>query len=306
MDFNQLEYILAISECRTLIAAADKLSISPSALSQFISKLEAEVQTPLFKRTKSGWIPTIAGQIYIDMAKDVLNRRNRAYLQLSDITDGKTGQFSIGVTPGRGIRMFSAVYPQFKALFPNEKIVLFFGTIGEIVPRVAAGTIDLGFVTDKISLPELSSRNLITEELVLVVPKRHRLAYLATQATENELASVDLTLFKNDEFILAPAESDLRRIENNAFVAAGFAPNIVQESSNLETTNLLAQAGYGITFLPSFYVSDHSESVYFKTNPAIPWTQVVAYRKDSYITKAEDCFISLAESYYKNQNRNTK
>jgi len=54
MDFRQLEYVITISREHTLSAASEKLFLSPSALSQHISKLEEELQTPLFKRTKQG------------------------------------------------------------------------------------------------------------------------------------------------------------------------------------------------------------------------------------------------------------
>ena len=44
MDFRQLEYVITIEKERTLLAAAEKLFLSPSALSQHITKLEQEMQ----------------------------------------------------------------------------------------------------------------------------------------------------------------------------------------------------------------------------------------------------------------------
>ena len=79
MDFRQLEYVITVAREKTLLSAAKKLFLSPSALSQHISKLEEELRTPLFKRTKQGWLPTSAGQVYIQMAESVLLQKNTGY-----------------------------------------------------------------------------------------------------------------------------------------------------------------------------------------------------------------------------------
>jgi len=298
MDFKQLEYLITIAEKRTLLAAAEKLSLSPSALSQFISRLEADLQTPLFKRTKGGLLPTYAGQVYIEMAKDILNRQRRAFLQVSDIAKNNISQFTVGVTPGRGARMFASVFPKFKAEYPNVKINLFVGNIFEIIDLLIDGRIDLGFVTSGVVRPTIASRTLVEEQFVMVVPRSHPLAYLANQAPKDHLMTVDLRQFQEDEFLLGAAGTTIRDVEDRAFDEAGVVPKVVFETSNLETLNLLSKAGYGISFVPSFYAQNTKEAVYFYTNPPMIWEQVVSFRKDSYITEAEDFFISLVTKYY--------
>ena len=52
MDTRQLEYILTIAEEKNLTRAADRLFLTQSALSQQLSKLEAEGLPPLFTRHK--------------------------------------------------------------------------------------------------------------------------------------------------------------------------------------------------------------------------------------------------------------
>ena len=112
MDFRQLQYIVTIAQEGTLLGASEKLFVSPSALSQFVSRLEDDLRTPLFKRTKGGWVPTYAGQIYLDMAREVLTKEKSAHLRISDIAENKVGHFTVGITPGRGAQMFSSVFPK--------------------------------------------------------------------------------------------------------------------------------------------------------------------------------------------------
>ena len=298
MDFRQLEYVITISREHTLSAASEKLFLSPSALSQHISKLEEELQTPLFKRTKQGWTPTYAGQIYIEMAQNILQSQKKAYLQIGDIAENKIGHFTVGVTPGRGTQMFSAIFPKFRELYPNVKVNLFEGSVQENTEQINVGKVDIGFLTSDFSHPNIVTRTQLTEEIVLVVPKNHPQSKLAEAAPKGDFATVDLTEFEQDEFLLAGEGTTLRKLENRMFEKAGFAPKIAFETPSLSTLNMLSRGGYGISFIPRFYATKTKDAVYFRTAPSATWDLVAAYRKDHYITKAEEYMIALANNYY--------
>ena len=298
MDFRQLEYVITIEREKTLLSAAEKLFLSPSALSQHITKLEQELHTPLFKRTKQGWIPTRAGQIYIDMAHTILQSQKKAYLQIGDIAEDKTGHFTVGVTPGRGTQMFSAVFPAFRATYPNVQISLFEGTVLENNEMISAGKVDIGFLTSGFPHPGIVTTTQLKEDVVLVVPKSNSKAALAEAADGDDFPLVDLTEFAQEDFLLAGEGTTLRALENQMFAEAGFSPRVVFETPSLQTLNLLSKGGYGLSFVPRFYADDTSNAVYFRTKPAAGWELVAAYRKDHYITKAEAFMIDLATDYY--------
>ena len=73
MDTRQMEYIIQISEERSITKAAEKLFITQSALNQQLQKLEKELGLPLFVRTRSDWHLTPAGEIYVNTARQILN-----------------------------------------------------------------------------------------------------------------------------------------------------------------------------------------------------------------------------------------
>ena len=52
MDTRYLTYILTIAEEKNMTKAAKKLYVSQSSLSQYLTKLEQEIGTPLFFRTR--------------------------------------------------------------------------------------------------------------------------------------------------------------------------------------------------------------------------------------------------------------
>lgn len=298
MDFRQLQYILTIAQEGTLLGASEKLFITPSALSQFVGRLEDELHTPLFKRTRSGWVPTYAGQIYLEMAEEILLKEKIAQQRISDIADNQVGRFTIGVTPGRGTKMFASVFPEFKALYPHIKVGLFEGTVMQINEMIASGKVDVGFVTNILDYSNVQTIHQADEQIVLAVPKSHPLAHLAQNAPPDDLATVELKLFAEDEFLLAGEGTTLRALADSAFKKAGFLPKITFETLSLSTLHTLARSGFGLSFVPRFYVDSNSEAVYFHTTPSLSWQLIATFRKGSYLTQAEQAFISFVTKYY--------
>ena len=84
MDLKQIEYILKIAEENNITHAAEKLFITQPALNQQLLKLEKELGTPLFHRSRSNWRLTEAGEIYVKNAKQILQIKKNTYEQIRD------------------------------------------------------------------------------------------------------------------------------------------------------------------------------------------------------------------------------
>ena len=109
MDTKQIEYILKIAEENNITKAAEKLFITQSALNQQLLKLEKELGTPLFHRSRTNWRLTEAGEIYVEGAKAALQIKNTTYNKIYDVVSARKGHLILGLTPGRGLRMFTAI-----------------------------------------------------------------------------------------------------------------------------------------------------------------------------------------------------
>ena len=96
MDLKQIEYILKIAEENNITHAAEKLFITQPALNQQLLKLEKELGTPLFHRSRSNWRLTEAGEIYVKNAKQILQIKKNTYEQIRDVANRQKGMLSIG------------------------------------------------------------------------------------------------------------------------------------------------------------------------------------------------------------------
>ena len=82
MSLQSMEYVIAISEEKSLSRAAERLLISQAALSQHVKKLETELDAKLFQRQHGHLVPTDAGRVYVNGARRVLDIYNRALYQI--------------------------------------------------------------------------------------------------------------------------------------------------------------------------------------------------------------------------------
>lgn len=77
MNVQQLEYIIEIAKEKNITRAAKNLFITQSNLSQYLAKLENELDVPLFIRRRNELVLTDAGREYVDAAKKVIGIKTR-------------------------------------------------------------------------------------------------------------------------------------------------------------------------------------------------------------------------------------
>lgn len=172
MDTRLIEHILKIAEEKSITKAAEKLYLTQSALNQQLLHLEHELGTPLFKRSKTNWGPTRAGEIYLEGAREMLRVKQNTYSQISDLTHGYTGTIRVGMTPVRGPDMFIHVYPAFHEQYPNLVVVPYELNVFQMQKLVTAGDLDLGFMTlFESQRDDNEYQNLYEEEILIAVPE---------------------------------------------------------------------------------------------------------------------------------------
>lgn len=82
MNLQSMEYVIAISEEKSLSRAAERLLISQAALSQHLKKLETELDAKLFERRQGMLVLTDAGRVYVNGARRVLDLYNKALYRI--------------------------------------------------------------------------------------------------------------------------------------------------------------------------------------------------------------------------------
>lgn len=302
MDLKQIEYIVKIAEENNITHAAKKLFVTQSALNQQLLKLEKELGTPLFYRSRTDWRPTPAGEIYLETARKILLLKKESYNQIHDLCEIEKGKIAIGFTPGRGIAMFTDVYPQFHALHPNIKIIPNELSVHDQVSLLQTGQLDIGFMTllKKQRKPGLEYLPFASEELFLVIPTA--LAEILGDDLILDASSIptcNLAALKEEPFVLTHKSSTIRELTDSIFKNAGFSPNVLFETANNHAIISMIRSEICCGIVPKYYVDTTDPKLTYYALPSHPnWEVVAAYKKGHYLTKASRKLLALAEEYY--------
>src|SRR6201995_4624879 len=132
IDLRQLQYLVVIVEEGQITRAAQRLRVAQPALSQAISRLEAQLGVRLLERLPRGIEPTPAGEAFFEKAREALS----AVEEAEDVVHpgaGSEGGLALGFPPALGpmarpwLRRFIGAHPgvelETRHLTPQERIV---------------------------------------------------------------------------------------------------------------------------------------------------------------------------------------
>lgn len=245
MEFRQIRYALAVARERSFSHAATRLNVSQSAVSEQVKLLEARIGFSLFRRTGRGVEVTDAGRAYLVEAQRVISD----LMGLDDVARRIKGPDQLTLTIGLGSGMAAMVIP---ALFATP-------APGKLRPRLNIRTaptrvvfdelfeerLDAAFavIADQDRTPSgLTAERLAEVEMVLAVPKGHRLARLAQP--------VDLACAFEEPLIMSELGVGYGQIVTEMFERLGLRPYLLSVVDNIETQLAIVRAGAGVAFVP--------------------------------------------------------
>ena len=297
MDTRQMEYIIQISEERSITKAAEKLFITQSALNQQLQKLEKELGLPLFVRTRSDWHLTPAGEIYVNTARQILNLKKDAYSQIQDLKESGNRRISLGLIPERGVNMFTAIYPEFHRKFPDIRIDLHRKIVQQHDQKLMFRAVGLITLVES-QKDDNTYLSMAEEEIFLAVPASHPLACLGSIQAE-DAPEISLSRFLEDPFILITRRSTMFQLEEALFREAGFQPQVLFSTSSNVSKYRMVLAEVGCALLPRIFAKTARGVVYFRLEGQPRWEVTMCCRKGAYLSHAEQYFLELCREYWR-------
>lgn len=303
MNLKEIEYVVKIADEGSLTHAAEKLFITPSALTQQLAHLEEEIGAPLFYRSRKGWTPTEAGEVYLETAREMLRMRHETYKKLQDLVATRRGTLSIGFPPERGGAMFTSIYPTFHRTYPNITINMCEVSVRSQQQMITNGTLDVGFMT----LCEGHETNdeylyINTEELLLAVPSDHpvcREAIIPATLSDGAFPELPLMALRHEPFAHMYKGSTVREFTDEIFRQEGFQPEILFETARAHTIIDMVAANMCFGLIPGYYAKTPRLGVTFFSLPGHPtWNIAASYKKGSHLNQAARYFIKLATDYW--------
>ncbi|RHV65386.1 LysR family transcriptional regulator [Clostridium sp. OM02-18AC] len=298
MDVKYLNYILAIANRHNMTKAAEDLFVSQSSLSQYLSRLEQELGTPLFVRSKGELSLTPAGVLYVEAAKKVVKIQKELYQNIAALNH--KGRIRVGVTSNWGLRMLAEIIPLFREQYPGIIIEITETNLPSFKKFLAEGTLDVGLAADVSTVPFGSLVQILREEEVFLAVSMFHPYALAHPSGSPITAEEVKANFANDSLLLSKKGSSLRMLGEQFFESCGFEPVAVCETNNISATRSMVAQNAGIAFISESCSVNRNNIAYYPLSPAMKRLNLVVRQKDWVLNEPEQAFMDLILNYFKN------
>ena len=296
MELKNIDYFLAIAGELSLSKAAEKLYVSQSALSKYLTRLEASIGTALFIRYNNSLSLTPAGEAYRDGALAVMDVSRTVDKKLSDLIEEREYTLSIGVTGERSQRFLGGLLLSLYEKYTSLHVRVLESPASELAQMLKRGELDLAIYAVSGPDSELTQLIIRREEVVLAVPARHRLAYLGKPCATDALVRIGLQEFQDDSFVLLKKSTAMRQICEEYFDKLGFHPNGVIETKGSYSSMVFVDSGIATGFCPCHYNYRSDQICYLGLEQPFYYSNAIIYRRGAYLTKPMKSLIHLAPS----------
>lgn len=314
MNLQYLQYIVEIDHCGSISKAAKSLYVSQPYLSKVLREIESTYHISIFERSKHGIAPTEAGQLFIDMTKDLLenaakfenefeNRRNSYRLRIAACTSSHAMDAFIRMVntlPDNDLR--------FSYLEMSPK---------EVIDHVYTHHADIGLLFTNqsnrdslnklLNMRHIASKKLFETGTWLAAGEHHPLLSQLDTFTLEDLYQYNLAVYSSyQDSTIHAMDSLYGETERSLFDLSRFK-QIIYVSNRAALHNILSNTDYiGIGVSPAreqekqFHIASIPLSEKVLKNDFCNTVHSLSYiyLKDRELPKAARAYITFLENYY--------
>jgi len=289
MDINQLEVLVVVARERSFSRAAEVLSRTQPAISQAVRRLETEIGEKLFDRSSKDGTLTLAGEVLLDYAKQMLNLRQTAHAAIKEMRDLHHGKVTISANEHTVFYLLPIIH-EFRKLYPMIKLEVQRGVASRIPKEITAREVELGVISFKPTDTSVKSIPVLVDELALIVAPTHPLA---------NKTSVSVKELGVETFIAHNAHSPYRQKVIETFEKNNTRLNISVELPSLEAIKKLVEKGAGVALVPKLSAQSEIADGHLKAlsvqEMKLERRLNIIYRRNSVLSHAAKMFLKLAK-----------
>lgn len=142
LDPRRLRFLLAVARYGGVLAAADELAVTASAVSQQIAKLERETGHALLQRMPSGSVLTPAGLALAEAAEDVERALAVAAARLQEASAEVSGSVRIGGFQSFLATVLAPSLPDWRSRYPALRFETVEADEADLIRALRTGALD--------------------------------------------------------------------------------------------------------------------------------------------------------------------
>ena len=261
MDLHSrdLEYFLVVAETQNLSRAAERLGLTQPSMTVALRRLEDQMKTSLFDRSRKGVRLTRAGEKLALKTRSLLRDWEDLFQEVRDEAQKIRGVYRLGCHPSVAQYTLPQVLPILLKNEPELEIQLFHDLSRKITEAVISQNCDWGIVVNPVPHPDLVLKELAKDEVTL---------WKSRDGANEDVLILDPSLKQTDEVM-----KKLKKFPFRRQIA----------SSNLDVIRSLVASGTGVGVLPHRVVGLHN-------------TQIVRWSKEAPIFHDRICLAYRLET----------
>jgi DNA-binding transcriptional LysR family regulator len=246
--------VLAVAEQGSFDAAGKSLGIGKSAVRKRVQSVESELGTPVFHSARKGMAPTEAGKLYLLPARESVRQallgvdRVRAFLQV------QANELRIAYSTYLNTRLLDIIRRLQPDVLSSTSVTKESMMTHQAVTGVLRGEFHVGFGIVPILKPDLSTRVLLEEPLMVCLPVGHRLA-TKSRVRPEELESEPVVS------LLRKGLPGRHREIISHFESLGVSLRFVTDAYSAKEALWLVTQGAGVSLMTRFSASSSRQDV---------------------------------------------
>lgn len=245
LTLHRLELFLTVLDSGGVARAAAQRNLSQPAVSEHLAGLEASFGMPLFERAGRGVRPTPAARALEPFVRQALGLVASAEQAAVELRGLRSGAVAVGASTTPGTYLLPEILGRFHAAHPQISLRLRIGDTQEVERWVAAGAVELGVIGAAPTLAGLVAEPWLRDELVAIIPRRHRLARRRT---------IPPAALSQEPYIAREQGSSTRSVAEEFFTGTGVVLRPAMELGSTEAVREAVAAGLGVSVVSAHAV----------------------------------------------------
>jgi len=239
VTFKQLRALAAVVRTGSVTAAAQRLNVSPPAVTLQMQLLQDQAGLPLVERTPNGTMATDAGNEILRAVDQIETILADCTAALASIAGTKRGTVSVGVVSTA--KYFAPkVLGAFSRLHPGIDLKITIGNRAEMVDGLTRYEIDLAVMGRPPDELDVELDVIGAHPHVIIAPVDHKLA---------GKPKIPARLLASENFLVRELGSGTRALMERFFAQEGISPKFGMVIASNETIKQAVIAGLGIAFI---------------------------------------------------------
>ena len=292
MNLYQLKAFYYTGKFGSVSRAAKELYITQPAATKHIQKLQKFYNIRFLNKVGKRMILTDAGRALAGIAEKIFEMESQAEEIIRDFQQLKSGHIYILASESFGAYYLPHIIISFNKKFPKIHISASILPVEEVIENIITFKCDLGFVSYIRQDPKLVVREILKENIILIVPVNHHFAH-KTSINPGEL--------DGQSMIMHETGSATRVIVDNFLVEHNISVNIACEFSNNETIKRAVENGVGLSLVSMNVAREEVKRGSLKAVPVKDQSLLrkfyMIHHKEKYFSKPLKYLINLTDAW---------